>query len=904
MALRSYLLAVAVLAGCLACAGEALAPPGEWPLWRRDRRQTGHQPMPGAIRQPRVAWEHDLRGWEALIIVRPGKGPGELTLKGSEPRNPSYLDEAAGAWGLGTPRHDLAGDGRTVAVGPRHNSKIGKLLPTVKGLQQVEITEGRLPFGEETNQGWVLCYAHDGKGGTPRVAWKVRSVQKTHRPYCALADFDADGDLDVVHSDWGQLSAYDGQSGRVVGSVHWLDRRHRGVLIAQDIDEDPFPEFVVIGHFHMNVSAIDNDGKRLKVLWCKEYERQIEVQDRIVRAPRHCLADLDGDGRWELAYSLIDLTKDAAWHVVVHDALSGKVVADLAGCYLDGLIDLDGDGRRELLLSDSAGLALPTHRPLRVASFAAGRLRERWRGQGRLHQRFDGRVSPNVAEQLPFHDPVCGDLDGDGRDELFVSRRDGSSEQCDAYGFDAGGKVTALASVSWPRDVAADVLAVADADGDGRREVLLRCRVSSGEPVLRSRDCGLELASWTRPSPRDLVGPPIVADLAGNGRPVVVAPKAWGRVSALRVSASGKGVEELWSIPGRGMSLIYEHQHGGVAAADLDGDGRREVICAGEGPGGAACVQAVGASGTPRWRHELRQIQWAPTRGWGPGALRTWSVGRFRRAKPPDVYVSAHLNEMHSGTSTLLDGRDGSRVWERECLKGRVKEMGGGHVSIADVEGDGLEEIAGGYCNFLFALDGTSGTVRSAVHSASLFQPVMKGSWISSTTPLLLDADGDGKPEMLLGRHRLIAALLDGDARRVRWSHPHRSGSYSMPGVADVDGDGQLEVGVVGRGDDGARLSCLDLATGKVEWQMAVASPAVTDFASGDVDGDGLAEFVFAVKATVVAVNGRGGKAHLVWKLSLPAACGPPIVADVDGDGCCEILLVGGDGILRCIDGR
>ncbi|MFC1805899.1 hypothetical protein ACFL09_02840, partial [Planctomycetota bacterium] len=48
---------------------EPLAAPGEWPLWRRDRRLTGHQPMPGAIRKPRVAWSHDLRGWEALVIV-------------------------------------------------------------------------------------------------------------------------------------------------------------------------------------------------------------------------------------------------------------------------------------------------------------------------------------------------------------------------------------------------------------------------------------------------------------------------------------------------------------------------------------------------------------------------------------------------------------------------------------------------------------------------------------------------------------------------------------------------------------------------------------------------------------------------------------------------------------------
>ena len=895
---------VGLLCIAQAAGAEALAAPGEWPRWRRDQRLTGCQPMPGAIRDPRVAWSHDLRGWEALVVARPGRGPGRLTLAGAEPRNPSYLEQASYAWGLGKPRYDLAGDGTTVALGPRYNSKIGKLLPGVKGLQVVVIHEGRFPFGEETNEGWVVCNAYDRGRGEARVAWKVRSVQKTHRPYCALADVDADGDLDVVHSDWGQLSAYDGQSGRVIASVHWLDRRHRGVLIAQDIDDDPYPEFVVIGTFHMNVSVVDNDGKRFKVLWSRNYEPRLEVQDRIVRVPRHCLGDLDGDGRVELAYNLIDLTKDAVWHVLIHDAVSGRVVADAAGRYLDSLADLDGDGRRELFLSESSGLQLPASRGLRVVSFEGGHLRERWRGHGRLHQRFDGRVPANVTEQLPFYDAVCGDLDGDGRPEFLVSARDGEGERCTAYGLDAAGTMTPCARLEWPSEVAVDVLAVADADGDGRREALLRCRVSSGEPTLTSRECGLELASWQKPSDRGLLGPAIVAALGGAGPPAIVVPAAWERVIALRAPRAEGRPTRLWQRSGRGMTLIYHHGHSGVAAADLDGDGSKEVIFACEGPTtGGACIQAVDARGETRWRHEFPHIQWAPARGWGPGAIRTWSVGRFRKGKPPDVYVSAHLNCMHTGTSYLLDGRDGSRVWERLCLEGRVKEMGGGHASIADLDGDGLDDIAGGYCNYLFTLDGRSGKVRAASHSAALFRPLMKGSWINSTTPLLVDADGDGTQEMLVGRHRVAVALLDGKARSIRWWRAHRSGSWTMPGLADVDGDGRLEVGGVGKGKDGARLWCADLATGKLEWEMPLPSPQATDFASGDVDGDGLAEFVFGVGRALYAVNGKAGKPHLLWRLSLPSACGPPILADVDGDGRVELLVVGSDGILRCIGG-
>jgi len=626
------------------------------------------------------------------------------------------------------------------------------------------------------------------------------------------------------------------------------------------------------------------------------------VQDRIVRVPRDAVADLNGDGRPELAYNLIDLTKDAVWHVIIHDAVSGKVAVDLAGRYLDSLADLDGDRRPELLLSESEGLQLPARRVLHVASLDPAGLRERWHGRGRLHQRFDDRVPPHVCEQLPFYDAVTGDLDGDGRQEILVSRWEGDVERCVSVGLGHDGQPVERPILAWPASVAGDVMAVADIDHDGRAEALLRCRVSEGEPVLRSTDAGLSVLSWSRRPDQQLLGPPIVARLDGT-RPTIVVPTGWRRVTALQVRRAGEAPQRLWSLRGRGMSRIYERGHGGVAAADLDGDGRQEVVFSAEGPtSGGACILAADATGRVLWRHEFRHIQWAPTRGWGPGALRTWSIGRFRKGRGPDVYASAHLNCMHSGTSHLLDGRTGSLAWERLCLEGRVKEMGGGHVSIADLDGNGLDDIVGGYCNFLFALDGRDGSIRTAAHQASLFHPVMKGSWVNSTTPLVVDADGDATGEILLGRHRLVVALLDGRAKSIRWWHAHRSGVYSMPGLADVDGDGRQEVGVAGAAGTGGRLICLGLASGKPEWEMPLPSREATDFASGDVDGDGLAEYVFACDRTLYAVSGRGGKPHTMWSLRLPARCGPPILADADGDGRSEILLVTDDGYLHCID--
>ena len=152
LVLRPASLAACLVSSAAACWPAALAAPGEWPMWRRDRRLTGFQPMPGRIRKPREAWSYFLGEWEAFVVVRPGRGPSRLRLAGTQPKTPSFWDDHRHAWGLGDMRFDLAGDGRLIAVGPRHNRKVGKLMPDVKGLQMAEIVQGRRALGEETDQ--------------------------------------------------------------------------------------------------------------------------------------------------------------------------------------------------------------------------------------------------------------------------------------------------------------------------------------------------------------------------------------------------------------------------------------------------------------------------------------------------------------------------------------------------------------------------------------------------------------------------------------------------------------------------------------------------------------------------------------------------------------------------------
>ena len=908
------------------------AAPGEWPMWRRVPRLTGYQPMPGAIDRPKLTWQYDLAGREGLVLVRPGGRGSTLTLAAESMSSDTSAREMIERV-LTAPSDDPGGRWTASETTAEQHARIGKLLPDAWGLQRAVVVREINQGGEETEQGSVSLFEHTSNAEVPTLIWQAPSVYKTHRPTVLLTDVDGDGDLDIAHSDWGTLAAYDGQSGKILAKLNWLDRRHRGVFIAKDIDGDSLPEFVVIGHFHMNVSVVDNDGNRFRVLWSRSYDEDLGVQDRIVRATRNCLADFDGDGSYELVYNLFDFTSDAVWHVMIHDALSGEVVADLPGRFLDEVVDLDGDGRFELILSESDSLALPDYRNLFVVSVVDGGVETRWQGHGRLHQRFDSRKPLHVADEAPYYDAVCGDVDGDGWPEFVVSdlTNDGS-EQCVALGFDKSRKITPRLTVQWPSDVIGDVRAIGDLDGGGTNAMLVRLRVSAGRPVMAADASELELISWNRRFDPALVGSATVADLEGSGLLTILVPHRWERVAALRVPEAGGSPQLLWDRPGRPMRPIKEKDgHHGFAAYDLKGRGAKAVIMATDDRTGGTAVEAVDGTGQMLWQHPFRHIQWGWGRALRRGAVRTWSVGQFRKGHGLDVYISAHLNAQHSGTSYLLDGRNGSLVWERLYLKAdrvaevgpdhpsiccrnqwsdpmHVKEVGGGHASIADVDGDGLDEIAGGYCRHYWLLRGSNGHVMHFTPTGEFFKQVLPGSYVSSSTPILLDADRDGQTDVLIARQAVTTALMDLHGKQILWWRDFKDGfgGRVIIGLADVDGDGHSEVGSISR-KGRERLICANLATGQIKWDLPLpelsSDVKPTDFATGDVDGDGVGEFVFGWGQTLYAVNGRDDQPNVVWKLELPARCGAPILADVDADGRSEILIVTEDGYLRCVDG-
>ena len=216
------------------------------------------------------------------------------------------------------------------------------------------------------------------------------------------------------------------------------------------------------------------------------------------------------------------------------------------------------------------------------------------------------------------------------------------------------------------------------------------------------------------------------------------------------------------------------------------------------------------------------------------------------------------------------------------------------------------DDLACGYPDIYYIADGRIGEIaveRILAHGTFPIAPQGQKRetewWVAYHVPIVADVDGDGMLEVLLAAGPYLTALLRLDGTPVWhtdyvWGKPARP----MQGIGDVDGDGRVEVGSC---EPGRGFVCMDGATGAVQWTWPELEVRPSSIVTCDVDGDGVEEFLLPAEKELIAFNGKGKKANVVWRLPLPAACREVVAADADGDGLAEILIPCGDGYLYCV---
>ena|GEM_PF-1162414 len=653
----------------------------------------------------------------------------------------------------------------------------------------------------------------------------------------AVGDVDGDGALEIaVGTDSGFIYVINGDGTVAHG---WprvtLDKVRAGVSLG-DLDGDGDLE-IVAGSYDDRVYAFHGDGTALSG-WPVAPGGE----------PRQgcpAIADLDGDDVPEIivthsgGVTVFDVDGTARWQQSAGNAdWSSPAVGDI-----------DGDHLPDVIFGTQSGKT--------NAFSAAGAPLYGW-----------PRATGDVAAS-----PALADLDDDGVYEVIVGSRGGKLYVLGPDGTDVLG---------WPvsiGDVNTGSPAVADVDGDGELEIV--AGTWAGPIHLFERD-GTEAAGWPVNVGSNL-GSPTLVDLDRDGRLELFAPRNQHIVALDLGGGTWDPTRMPWPMPSHDLANTgradgyaepaepcsegVDGCHGDPAAACPD-DTRLEVCNAidddCDGQTDPSCGLALP--------------------GWPKGAGGYLYYGALTRGDLdgdglPELIYGADDDKVHArrADGTELPG------WP-VSLWGDVRSK----PAVGDVDGDGrLEVVAGDDAGMVWVIE-ASGAVAPG-------WPRLTGGAVRAGV-VLTDLDDDGDLDVLAGSYDDRVYAWTGDGRTIAgWpAAPGGEPRYATPAVADLDGDGRIEV-VVGHSGG---LTCLE-HDGSVKWQVAAGNIDWSSPAIGDVDHDGKLEVVagssnsnvYLVEANGLVVNG--------W----PRATGggisaSPALADLDGDGALEIVVGSRDGRL------
>jgi hypothetical protein len=358
---------------------------------------------------------------------------------------------------------------------------------------------------------------------------------------------------------------------------------------------------------------------------------------------------------------------------------------------------------------------------------------------------------------------------------------------------------------------------VADTDGDGTPEVAIVTHdtgdgmCDAGWAYVRLLDgktgaekWGAGVDAYKDAARVAFCRNPALADLDGDGHAEIIAHRFGGGILALRADGS-----LLWtSTAADGVTPFTEYfgWSSAIAVADLDGDGKPEVIS------GAVVLDAKG-----------KLIAGAGLAGAGSNGAANWggnsSVADVDGDGKPEILTGAKAWSA-----------DGSVKWQ--------SALADGYTAIADFDGDGgaeLVTISGGYAR-----------VQDAATGALLTQLKMPGVG-GGGPPTIADFDADGQLDFAsaVGDSYTIFTFTKSPMPTiaVKWSVPTADVSSSRTGssIFDFEGDGAAEVLY----NDECYLRVYDGKSGAVRFQVASSSGTAAQYPIAvDVDGDHHTELV------------------------------------------------------------
>ena len=466
------------------------------------------------------------------------------------------------------------------------------------------------------------------------------------------------------------------------------------------------------------------------------------------------------------------------------------------------LVDLNADGKLDIVAARHSVLYA-------------------WKGDGtKLWQTAwasSASNSPEHGQSRMWASPVVADFDGDGDVEIAVGSDADSSSNVNVAVYDHLGELLS----GWPQHFGGSdevrSIAAADIDGDGALEVLVNKTNKGPATAVYELDGKMHpgfpqvAASCDPPAPAEEcwdfggynqnIG---AGDLDGDGVADVISSydaigfgvfKGDGTPFPTHSSFSDKVITSVeayhdlkLSLQGWGTGDRSEFTYSPPVIADIDADGDMEIVLAGDHEHSSSTTN----QGITLWvlNHDMTRPA-----GWDP---------------PKDTGMPLHSGSLGAN---IVPTRPSP--------------------SVADLDGKpGLEIVFPAYDGKLHAFK-SDGSVYWSYTFATQSSP-----YTGAGEALIVDLNGDGSPEVVFTTYSSGAPktpdtpahliVLDAGGNELHKVEIFARGSMAAPSVADLDGDGQLELVIslkdtLGAGKGGVQIwdlpgsgdNCVLWATGR-----------------------------------------------------------------------------------------
>ena len=486
-------------------------------------------------------------------------------------------------------------------------------------------------------------------------------------------------------------------------------------------------------------------------------------------------------------------------------------------------------------------------------------------------------------------------------DDAGSSDTGGSSDGTDpATAIDAGvgidGGLLRCANVGytllpWPTTGSQPVaIASADLNGDSNPDLVVVNHADNTVSVLLGKGNGafqVRVDYGTGANPTAVA----IADVNGDAKPDLVVgndiDSFTGSVSVLLGTGAGTF--------GPKLDYTTSEYVQALTIADMNSDGKPDIIVAGV----AISVLLNNGNGT-----------FATKVNYSPGSLtpRGIAIGDMNGDGKRDIIVAA-ANDNGNGVLVFLGTGTGTFAAHMDFILSGAFDLFS--VSLADINGDGkLDAVTAYKADIITILIGNgAGSFTSAIDSIAASIDTLNHH--VPLSPVVLDANGDGKPDLVMkaGTLSTLSVMIgNGDGRFAEAVlYPiEDSGSFTPEQIVatDINRDGKLDLAVSGR-------DSVNIFIGKGDGRFSAnggvpGGVGSRHIATADVNRDGKPDIILSNDgSTSVGVLAGAGDGTFAPRVDYAIGSTPSSIAisDVNNDGNIDLIVASKKNVVSILLG-